>query len=208
MTEYQYPLFDEKNKPMCQICGKSLLVISASHLKYKHNIRYADYKKRFPNAPLSSREFTARGLYGRNKLWRDNEEIGEEQLVEEQPIEENEPKIEDFDIEKLIKSQKPVTPMEAMKAKILDHLKLYYINIKQDYLLRQFGTDKRLKFEFITDFCDPILKVVIQFPDTFWHNVEAAIDLNKNIKLEQYGWKVVEIPTVNPSFKLIDKYVR
>ena len=74
-------------------------------------------------------------------------------------------------------------------------------------MISEFGLDKRLKFEFITDYCDPILKVVIQFPDTFWHNMEAGIDLNKNLKLSQCGWKVIEIPTNNPSFKLIDKYV-
>jgi hypothetical protein len=74
--------------------------------------------------------------------------------------------------------------MDAMKAKILDHLRLYFANIKKDYMISQFGSDNRLKFEFITDFCDPVLKVVIQFPDTFWHNMEAAIDLNKLSSLQ------------------------
>jgi hypothetical protein len=204
MSEYSYPLFDEKDKPVCQICGKAFLVISPMHLK-KHNVKYEDYKKRFPHAPLSSQEFKARGTYWRTKIFKDSDdEIGPEQIVEEK---EKEPEIEDIDIEKLVRTQTPVTPMEAMKAKILDHLKLYFANIRQDYMIRQFGTDKRLKFEFITDYCDPVLKVVIQFPDVFWHNVEAAIDLNKNTKLAQYGWKVIEIPTNNPSFKLIDEHL-
>lgn len=200
MSEYSYPKFDKKGKVVCQICGKSFLVISPRHLD-KHNIKYADYTKRYPNAPLSTQEFKARGKYGKNKLF-ECEEIGAEQLVDE-----CEPEVEELDIEKLVKSQKAVTPMEAMKAKILDHLKMYFANIRKDYLITQMGTDNRLKFEFITDFCDPILKVVIQFPDTFWHNVEAGIDLNKNLKLSQYGWKVIEIPTVSPSFELIDQYL-
>jgi very-short-patch-repair endonuclease len=64
-----------------------------------------------------------------------------------------------------------------------------------------------LKFEFVTDFCDPILKVVFQFPDTFWHNIDILLDLNKKLKLESYGWKVIEIPTANPSNEMIDKYL-
>jgi len=201
MSEYPYPLFDEKGKVVCQICGKSFLVISPKHLKAKHNIDYDHYTKRFPKAPLATEEFKARGKYGKTKLF-DREEIGPEQIVEE-----NDPDIEELELEKLVQSQKAVTPMEVMKFKILDHLKLYYANIKKDYLISQYGTDNRLKFEFITDFCDPVLKVVIQFPDTFWHNVEAGVDLNKNLKLAQYGWKVIEIPTNNPTFEIIDNYL-
>ena len=200
MIEYPHPFFDEKGKVVCQICGKSFLVISPRHLG-KHNIIYADYTKRFPDAPLSTQEFKARGKYGKTKLF-EQEEIGPEQLVDEK-----EPEIESLDIEKLVKSQKVASPMDAMKAKIIDHLKMYFANIRKDYMILQFGSDNRLKYEFITDFCDPILKVVIQFPDTFWHNMEAAIDLNKNLKLAKYGWKVIEIPSANPSFKMIDEYL-
>lgn len=199
MGEYPYQLINEKGKVICQVCGKAYLVISPKHLE-KHNIKYEDYTKRFPKAPLSSREFIARGKYGRNKDLFQQEEVAVEELVDE-----HDPKVEELALETLVKNTRPQNPMEAMKARILDHLRLRYSNIKKDYLISQFGIDNRLKFEFITDFCDPVLKVVIQFPDTFWHNQEMAIDLNKNVKLEQYGWKVIEIPTKNPSFKLIDK---
>jgi hypothetical protein len=200
MIEYPYQFFDENKKVICQICGKPFLVISPRHLE-KHNIKYADYTKRFPDAPLSTQEFKARGKYGKTKLFYDDE-IGPEEIVEEK-----EPEIEEINIKKLSMEYSHLTPMDAMKARILDHLRMYFVNVKKDYLILQYGVDNRLKFEFITDFCDPILKIVIQFPDTFWHNVEAAIDLNKNIKLAQYGWKVIEIPSKSPSFELIDKYL-
>ena len=199
--KYPYPLFDEKGKVICQICGKGFLVISPMHLK-KHNIKFKDYTKRFPNAPVSNEEFAARGKYGKQKDFFSNNEIGPEELVKEKA-----PDIEELELGKLVKKQQNLTPMDLAKHRILDHLRLYFANIKKDYMIRQFGTDNRLKFEFITYFCDPILKVVIQFPDTFWHNVEAAIDLNKNMKLTQYGWKVIEIPSKNPSFQQIDEYV-
>lgn len=203
MGEHPYQLIDEKGKVICQICGKSYLVISPTHLA-KHNLRYEEYTRRYPKAPLSTREFIARGKYGRNKDLFQQPEVSTEELIDET----EDPKVEELGLELLVKRTKPLNPMEAMKARILDHLRLHYSNIRKDYLISQFGIDNRLKFEFITDFCDPVLKVIIQFPDTFWHNQEMAIDLNKNIKLMQYGWKVIEIPTASPSFELIEKYLK
>lgn len=202
MSEYPYPFFNEKSQVHCQLCGKAFLVISPTHLSRKHNVKYKDYVKRYPLAPLTSDEFIARGKYGKNKDLFPQDEIGAEQLVDE-----FEPEIEELNVEKLLEKYQPLSPMEAMKNRIRDHLKLHFSNIKQDYTITQYGPDERLKFEFITDFCDPILKVVVQFPDTFWHNQEAGIDHNKNLKLSQYGWKVIEIPTNNPSFELIDKMI-
>ena len=198
MSEYPYPSFDKDGKPICQICGKSFLVISPMHLR-KHNIKYGEYTKRFPQAPLSSEEFIALGKYGKNKdLFL--------QTLEAAP--QDEPQIETLEIKKFAaKYEKPLSPMESMKLRIIDHLKMHFTNIKKDYMIRQFGIDNNLKFEFVTDFCDPVLKIVIQFPDVFWHNVDAAFDMNKNFKLSQHGWKVIEIPTNNPSFELIDKYI-
>ena len=201
MSEYPYPFFDEKGKLICQICGKSFLVITPRHLQL-HNIKYDAYTKRFPEAPLSSKEFIARGKYGKVKDIFKDDEIGAEQLVDEV-----DPEVEELAIEKLSQSARPRTPMDMMKNKILDHLRLYFSNVKKDYLITQCFPDGRLKFEFITDFCDPILKIVIQFPDTFWHNREASIDINKNTKLAQSGWKVIEVPTNNPQIHIIDEYL-
>lgn len=200
MNEYPYRLYDEKGKVLCQICGKPFLVISPRHLQ-KHNVKHADYTKRFPNAPLSNQEFAARGKYGKNKdlfIHPENEIIGDDILVDEPNIEELD------DVEEFIRREVKLDPIASMKARLLDHLKLYFTNIKMDYLIRQFETNNQLKFEFITDFCDPILKVVIQFPETFWHNTDMYIDLNKTLKLQKYGWKVYEIPSNNPTFAQID----
>lgn len=197
---YPYPFKDEKGKIICQICGKSFLLISPTHLK-KHNIKFDDYKKRFPDAPVANEEFADRGKFGKVKnLFSESEDV-------EPIIEDNEPEIEELKIETFIQNSTPVNPMEAMKMRILDQLKLYFNNVRKDYLIRQFGVDQRLKFEFITDFCDPILKIVIQFPDTFWHNKEALIDINKNYKLSKYGWKIIEIPGKSPDYDTINSHL-
>jgi len=202
MAALLYPLFDGKGKVICQICGKSFLVISPTHLAIKHKIKYEEYTKRFPDAPLASNEFVARGKFGKHKELFLKDEITVEELVEE-----HEPDIEEMNIEKLIQEYKDLTPMESMKYKIIDHLKIYFSNVRKDYLVTQYGVDNRLKFEFITDFCDPVLRIVIQFPDTFWHNQDAAFDPNKNLKLSQYGWKVIEIPGSNPCLQIITSFI-
>jgi len=201
MPNYPYPLFDENNKLICQICGKSYLVVNPMHLK-SHGVTFQEYKDRFPDAPLSSKEHKARGKYGKNKdlfIHPDEEVIVEEEI---NPLEEL------MDVERFAESEKVIAdPMTRMKRKILEHLRTHFSNMKMDYLIQQHGLDKRLKFEFITDFCDPILKVVVQFPDTFWHNHDLLIDLNKTIKLEQYGWRVIKIHSNNPSFNTLDKAI-
>ena len=63
--EYPHPLFSEDKKVVCQICGKPFQVISPKHLA-QHNLRYAEYKLRFPDAPLSNSEFAASSKYGKN----------------------------------------------------------------------------------------------------------------------------------------------
>ena len=206
--EYPYPLFDEKGRVACQICGKAFLTISPQHLK-KHNIKFADYFKRYPNAPKTSDQFDARSKYGKDKnIFKEQEEkspLGEEIIINEQP------EVEEFPMEKelqrIIKFQ---TPMDRMKNKILEHLRLYYSNMEMDYTIRQYGKqDERLRFEYITDFCDPVLKIVIQFPDTFWHNKEDHLtDSVKRVKMEQFGWLVIDIYGNNPKLDFIEKVIK
>lgn len=205
--EYPYPLFDEKGFVACQICGEYFMTMSPQHLK-KHNIKYADYFKRYPNAPKTSDQFDARSKYGKsNTLFKEQEdkpEVGEEIFVEEQPD------VDEFPMQKELERLAESTPMDKTKIKILTHLQLHYSNMEMDYVIRQFGKqDERLRFEYITDFCDPILKVVVQFPDTFWHNREDhVVDSVKKVKLEQFGWVVIEIPGMNPELEFIEESIQ
>jgi hypothetical protein len=215
MSEYPYPLHNEAGKVLCQLCGKPFLVISPKHLTTKHNIKHDEYRLRFPDAPLSSEAFGMVTKYGKNKtIFVENEmsKFEEEVTFENENVEEiqvNEPEIDEaINLSSILSSDSNSKDiMSVSKNKILDHLKSYFTNIQKDYLIEQYGPDERLKFVFITDFCDPILKIVIQFPKTFWHNREQALDLNKNQKLKQYGWKVIEFQTMSPSLKDIDEKI-
>ena len=203
MSEYPYPFFDDKGKVICQACGKSYLVISPRHLQ-THNLKYSDYTSRFPQAPLSNKEFIARGKYGKDKtILSQTEEPEVEELT---TTLDEDPEVEEFEAT-LLKPDKPLDKIQLMKAKLFDHLRIHFSNVQQDYLIMQYNSNGSFAFEFITDYCDPVLKVVIQFPDTFWHNREAAIDPNKNHKLKQYGWKIIEIPSPAPSIQKIDRII-
>jgi len=204
----QYPAFDEKtNKVICQICGKAFLVISPRHIE-KHNITYKDYTRRYPTAPLSSKEFSAKTKYGKVKdlfapIKSESDDDLEEVAVHEQPTIE-----EDMAIDKMLKEKSHKDPIKEQKSQVLDTLKMYLANIRQDYLITEYGKQSgRLKYQFITDFADPILRVVVQFPNTFWHNKEVNIDLMKNYKLESDGWRVLIVKGKAPSLQDIQEVV-
>ena len=70
-----------------------------------------------------------------------------------------------------------------------------------DYLINEVHQPSGiLQFSFITDYCDPVLKVVIDFPKTYWHNMDAGYDPNRNVKLKEAGWKIIEIKSKSPTF--------
>jgi hypothetical protein len=201
----QYPPFDEETgKVNCQICGKPFLVISPRHLG-RHNITYSEYTSRYPNAPLSSKEFSAKTKYGKVKdLFKPKyEDQFEEVVVEEEPNIED-----DIDIEKMLKEKSYSDPVKQSKAQVLDTLRSYFTNIRPDYMIEEYGKmSKRLKYQFITDFTDPILRVVVQCPNAFWHNNDTTIDPMKNDKLRQDGWKVIIISQKSPTRKEIQRVV-
>jgi uncharacterized Zn finger protein (UPF0148 family) len=121
----QYPVFDEKGKIVCQICGKAFQFISPRHLK-KHQVTMEQYRKRFPNIPLTTKQFNAKSKYAK---YKDLLEVKteEEQIIEEDPI------IEELDLqEELRKTVRKLDPMQSMKKRILDHLRIYFTNVEQD----------------------------------------------------------------------------
>ena len=69
-------------------------------------------------------------------------------------------------------------------------------------------TDQTVDFEFITDFCDPVNKLIFDFPETFWHNQELYIDLNKDQRLKSYGWKIFRFKSNSPSESYMEEVLK
>jgi very-short-patch-repair endonuclease len=207
MNDYEYPLFDDNGKVICQMCGKSFLVISPKHL-VNHKVTYSEYKLRFSNAPLSSAEFDSRSKYGKEKGIFQEEESPVENFIGDETFVDEEPEVEEeIDLQRVIDSEKR-DPIQDAKYKIFDHLRMYLSNVKMDYSIRENWPDGRTIFEFITDFADPILKIDIECMKVFWHNRDQFVDLNRNQKLKERGWKVIEINSKSPTFDEIDKALK
>lgn len=208
-NELQYPEFDEDGKVVCQICGKSFQVISPRHLAL-HKIQYADYTKRYPSAPLSSEQFIVKSKYGKHSDLFVNDEDIDDAVIDEEILVDEEPELEELELETALKKviEETRDPVQVHKMRVLDHLRLHFANVEKDFVIRHISplSQKQL-FEYITDFCDPVLKIVIQFPNTFWHNNDTSIDPLKNLKLEEQNWKVLEIKSKSPSAQDIDKVV-
>jgi very-short-patch-repair endonuclease len=75
-------------------------------------------------------------------------------------------------------------------------------------MIQVFSINGRLFFEFISDIADPVLKVNVEFPQAFWHNRGAYEDPLRDIKLEEYGWKVIRINSKSPSLKDIEEAIK
>lgn len=210
MSEYTFDFFNEDGKVVCQICGKPYLVISPRHLG-THNITYSEYKLRFPEAPLSCEEFNAMGKYGKEKhIFVETElkkiDEADTEIIDDIPEDDVNPTIDEgIDFDQILKT---IPPKEkdicvTSKNEILDYLKSIFTNIKKDYMIQVFTPGNKLEFEFISDFADPILKVNIEFPKTFWHNRMAYDDLTRGDKLKRHGWKVIKINSNPPTFEKI-----
>ena len=221
MSEYKYPFLDEQGKPICQMCGTSYHVIAPRHLSTRHNITLDEYKLRFPDAPLSSEQFSASSTFGKEKqlfvktelekIEQESNDLPEDKsediVLGDEVIVDDEPEVEEFNIVEMMVDSKPGDRCVTDKNKILDFLRSFHTNVRKDYLIEIFQGE-HLKEQYITDFCDPIFKIVIQFPNTFWHNREKYFVPNKKYKLEMHGWTVIEINSTAPTYNEIAKAIK
>ena len=209
--DLQYPKFDEDGKVICQICGEPFKVISVRHLS-KHKVSMQQYKMRYPEAALVSDAFKIRQKYAKT-----GHGIIEEPDSDKKP----EPIVDDelkFPEEVLLVEPDPYTeelkeikrkkdPIKNQRARILEHLQIYFPHVQENYMIQHFTSGKFLEFECITDYADPVLKVNIQFPKTFWHNRGSYVDHHRDAKLSRSGWKIFTINTNPPSLNDIDDVV-
>jgi len=216
---YPYQYYDEKTgRVICQMCGKPFVTISPRHLKYKHNITFDEYRLRFSDAPVSSEEFSIRSIHGKNKdmfvkaAEQQEPEIAEINIddIDVESSEEliSDPLVEELEIVKISERVIKLDKVQAQKKNILTHLSMTFSNVKQDYSIEEKTITGHLKYKYITDFADPILKIAFFFPETFWHNEDFYYDRLRNSKLEEDGWKIVTIRKVNPTSQDIENAIK
>ena len=193
-------------KITCKICGKKYLQITPLHLG-THNTTMEQYKRRYPNDPVMSAKSKSRMrdsyLKKQVKEVEPEEIIVEESVLDEEPdIEEISPVIEKETFEVVKKS---TNKLISTKEDILDVLLSYFSNVKPDYMIRELNLTNHILYEHITDFCDPVLKVVIDFPNAFFHNTDRYVNLARDTTLESDGWKIIKIRNLSNIRKQLDK---
>lgn len=197
--------YNEQGKVICQLCGKPFTVITPSHLKKVHSVTYDQYRARFGDY-LASEEFTAKIKYGRTKglLATSEKEIGEDIQIVDEPI------VEDvFNVGEILSvGTKDKDPMTKMRKLYLDRLRVQFANMRENYVIQEYTLGGNLKYEFITDFCDPVLKIIVDFPSAFFHNNDVYIDLSKNNKLKADNWMIITISGRSPSLAEVDAQVQ
>lgn len=210
----QYPDYDENGKVVCKICGKSFITITGRHLK-KHDVTMANYRLRYPDAPVTNETFKVKMRNKHKTTFQKEEEIDVRDIITDEGIND---KIIDVDINELdeIKNTntlnldeeeemsfrpqlvKSTDPFSAKK-KLYNNLLMMFPNLQYNYKLRKDNIQGISEYEFITDFCDPVLRVVFFFPKTFWGNKDLVQRANKHELLKNDGWRVVEVNSNAPT---------
>lgn len=215
MSEHSYLEFNDEGKVICQICGRPFLVISVTHLK-KHGITLDHYRTRYPDMPISSNEFKSRGKFGRMGLFK-QESKEQEDIITDGDLPEKKvehvtgPVIEDVDFSDVAEAEPlvvpPSDPITRKKLEIVDYLRGIFPSVQENYMIQKVNLNGHLEYEFVTDFADPLLKIDFEFPKTFWHNRNRYENTRRNEILRSDGWKVIEIQSNNPTFKMLEEAI-
>lgn len=213
--EAKYPVFTEDGKIICQVCGKSFKMLTQSHT-LMHGFSPKSYKEKF-GTPLfaeSSKRKISTSLKARNiSLFKNQENkpaIPELELLDDDSV----PDIQDLkELPEPINKKKDPSFAKTDIACFLETI-FSGRDAKENYFIEEYsgsgafpGTT-HLKYSFITDITIPSLKLAFFFPDTFWHNREAALDPNKYSKLSEDGWKSIIVKGSAPSHDQIKQELR
>jgi len=214
---------EESLNVKCVLCNREFRIITPQHLKKSHNMSMEEYKTQFPNAPLAGNHFKLAQKHRDTSLFKSKlKPTPEPELkpkVDEDEIEdviyddygdlnfknqESFPEIEELDMNKEVQyipliDDSETSQENSNKRNIHDLLKKLYPFVQADYFVQKFNIVKVLLYSFITDFSDPINKLIFNFPETFWHNVEPFFDVNKEKKLKSDGWTIINIPGDKPT---------
>jgi hypothetical protein len=185
---YKYPL-QNGGKVICQECGKSFGRIVPSHLAI-HGMTYSEYFFKYPDSPKNPEAYvSATSKFNDSVLFKDTQGNARDRGDEPQDFDMSKvKKIEEEVIEKSVINFKGVN---KHKVEILRFLHKQFNNLENNYVISKKDIQDRIVYEYITDMADPVSKIIFDFPNTFWHNIDSYIDPNKNYKLEKDNWEII-----------------
>lgn len=210
--------YDENGLIICQICGNPYHFITPKHLKKQHEMTTKEYREMYPDVPMAKK-----GYYNTLKEKKESRKIADVETSIEPVIEELNLN-ESFDCddavfkecESIVKladrkvpvPEKSVDPMDD-KINIIRYLKLSFPGIKNNYMFKKKAPNGNIEYQFITDMADPYLKIVFDFPNSFWHNEQTGVSSNvRNQMLKSYGWKIIEVKSSMPKVSHVESKLK
>lgn len=225
--------YDEKGMVVCVICGKHYNQITPKHVK-SHGFTMAEYKEKYPKAPLVSVGFKAKQKFRNNKTVFSKIDIDEElKKGQKQEID-----IEEMEIDKIPKLSKleesiktednflseikeliddnqleypnPNNSIHRDKIKILNFLIIHFPDVRNSYYVEKISVSGMMEYKLITDIAIPSLKINFEFPKSFWHNSDYPKRI-RDAKLKKDGWKIIDInepkPTVSHIKEIVENFL-
>jgi len=204
-------------KIKCMICGKETSLITSTHL-HMHNTTVAEYKINFPEAPLSGSSF--RGNVGKSmRKINKNDDTVLDSLIESSPkVDKSKlPLIEELietrlpPVLKRLKSKfvDPSNSIHPEKLEILDYLIGIFPDVQNNYRYEGRTLAQIIEFIIMTDIAIPSKNIDLEFPKSFWHNIDyCRPDGVKNPTMRQNGWDVIEIDSTHPDVEDVKKILK
>ena len=180
----------------CMLCGKQFGLITPQHLKRFHQVTMEQYKMKFPDQPLWGKAFTSSAKYAGTDLFKNSPvEIDKIPKVGEIRIPKD---LEDYKKKENIEEAKKQN-MPRGKGGIYDTLRKYFGYIETNYFIEKIDLSGHLAYRVITDFCVPSSKIIIDFPNSYWHNYEPSSEVLKRDLIPSEGYRVIRILSKNPT---------
>lgn len=178
----------------CQLCGKLFGMITPQHLKRFHGITVEQYREKFPEQEMWGAAFRSSYKYSGTELFK-NKELDKIPKVGEIRIPQDLVAFEEK--EKGFKEEKKAMPLG--KAEIFEELRKHFGYVETNYFIQKVDLEGHLVYRVITDFFVPVSKLIIDFPNSYWHNYEPSSESLKKLVIPNDGYKVIRILSRNPS---------
>jgi len=180
----------------CKECGKKFGMITPQHLRAVHNLTTEQYKEKHPEQDLWGKGFRSSFKYSDTSLFKNIDDIDKIPKLGEIKI----PK----DLEEIQHKVNEARDMEKKdfpqgKYEVFEALKNFFSYVETNYFVEKVDNERRLEYRVITDFCDPINKIIIDFPNCYWHNFDISSESLKDQVLPGHGWKVIKILSRDPT---------
>ena len=207
-------------KLICMECKREFGKVTMQHLQKAHNMTIEIYRAKYPNAKLVSEESKVRTKYSKTELFTKKEDVITDEepesiltQIEKTPII-NRKKFEELDLSfvkkinipsslkqtKKLEYDDPKNLISKSKLLLLNYLVSEFLDVRNNFFIEKLTQTGVVDFKYITDIVIHEYKVILEFPNAFWHNNMLGVSNHVRINnLNQEGWKIINIDSKMPT---------